>query len=214
MSWSCVQVEERLSDYLDNALTPSERVEFREHLDACSRCAPLFAQVSRITEQLRALELEPEPPALAGRILDQTLGPRKTKREWFSWIAMLWQPRFATGIVTVLATLLILLHATGVKPSDLTLASFNPVNIFESANRHAHLAFARSVKFVNDLRLVHEIQSGLQPTASPAPNQQAPSATPSQQQPKPPHESQRNSAGDGYSVVAAVFANAPGRSTP
>jgi anti-sigma factor RsiW len=214
MSWTCVQVEERLSDYLDNTLTHAERIEFREHLDSCSRCAPLFTQVSRITERLRSLELESEPPALVSRILDQTLGPRKAKREWFGWIATLWQPRFATGIVTVLATLLILLHATGVKPSELTLASFNPVNIFESANRRAHLAFARSVKFVNDLRLVHEIQSGLQPAASPAPNQQAPSATPSQQQPKPPHESQRNAAGDGFSVVAAFFANVPGRSAP
>jgi Putative zinc-finger len=214
MSWSCVQVEERLSDYLDNALTQAERIEFREHADACPRCAPLVAQVSHVTERLRTLEPEAVPAVLVSKILDQTLGPRKTKREWFSWIPVLWQPRFATGIVTVLATLLIIFHATGMKASNLTAADFNPVNIFHSADRHAHLAFARSVKFVNDLRVVYEIQSRLQPAAA-SPNQQAPSQTPSQQQPKPPRESQRNSIGsDRFSVVAAFFANAPGRSTP
>ncbi|MGB6484042.1 MAG: anti-sigma factor [Candidatus Acidiferrales bacterium] len=214
MSWSCVQVEEQLSDYLDNALTQAERIEFREHVDACPRCAPLLAQVSHVTEKLRTLEPEPVPAVLVSKILDQTLGPRKAKREWFSWIPLLWQPRFATGIVTVLATLLIIFHATGVKPSNLTAADLNPVNIFHSADRHAHLAFARSVKFVNDLRVVYEIQSRLQPVSGAAPNQQAPSETPSQQQPKPPRESQHNFSSDRFSVVAAFFANAPGRSTP
>lgn len=214
MSWSCIQVEERLSDYLDNTLTRAERIEFRAHVDACPRCAPLVAQVSHITERLRALELEPEPALLASKILDQTLGPRKAKREWFSWIPMLWQPRFATGALTVVATLLIVFHATGVKPSSLTAADFNPVNIIHSADRHAHLAFARSVKFVNDLRVVYEIQSRLQPANAAAPSQ-APSATPSQQPPKSPRESQHNSIGsDSLSVVAALLANAPGRSAP
>jgi hypothetical protein len=214
MSWSCIQVEERLSDYLDNALTQAERAEFREHLDACSRCAPLLTQVSYLTKSLPALELEPAPPLLVSKILDQTLGPRKAKREWFTWIPVIWQPRFATGVVTVLATLLIIFHAVGVRPSSLTLADFNPVNIVHSADRHAHLAFARSVRFVDGLRVVYEIQSRLQPAAASAPNQQAPSETPSQQQPKPQSQSQRSFGSDPFSVVAAIFANAPGRSAP
>lgn len=214
MSWSCVQVEERLSDYLDNALTPGERAEFREHLDACARCAPLLAQVSYIAKSLPALELEPAPPLLVSKILDQTLGPRKAKREWLRWIPMLWQPRFATGALTVVATLLIIFHAAGVKPSELTASDFNPVTILHRADSRAHLAFARSVKFVNDLRVVYEIQSRLQPATSGAPNQQTPPETPSQQQPKPPRQSQRNFGSDRYSVVASFFATALDRSNP
>lgn len=213
MSWSCVQVEERLSDYLDNALTEAERAEFLAHVDACPRCAPLLAQVSHITQSLRALELEPAPPMLTSRILDHTLGPRKAKRQWLAWIPILWQPRFATGAVTVVATLLIIFHAVGVKPSKLTAADFNPVTIFHHANSSAHLAFARSVKFVNDLRVVYEIQSRLQPNTS-APNQQTPSEAPSQQEPKPPRQSQRSFASDRYSVVASFFATTLDRSNP
>jgi hypothetical protein len=213
MSWSCVQVEERLSDYLDNALTPGERAEFREHLDACARCAPLLAQVSYIAWSLPALELEPAPPLLVSNILDKTIGPRKAKREWLSWLPMLWQPRFATGALTVVATLLIVFHAAGVKPSQLTAADFNPVNIIHHADSRMHLAFARSVRFVNGLRVVYEIESRLQPATS-TPNQQAPSQTPSQQQPKPPRQSQRDFGSDSFSVVAEILANPPGRSTP
>lgn len=213
MSWSCIQVEERLSDYLDNALTPAERAEFRAHVDACPRCAPLLAQVGHVTTTLRELELEPAPPLLVSRILDQTLGPRKAKRDWLSWIPVLWQPRFATGALTVIATALIIFHAAGVKPSQLTASDFNPVNIFHSANRHAHLAFARSVRFVNDLRVVYEIQSRLQPATS-APNQQAPSATPSHEQSKPQSQSQRSYGSDRFAVAATLFVIAPGRSAP
>jgi Putative zinc-finger len=214
MSWNCVQVEERLSDYLENALAESERIEFRGHLETCVRCAPLVAQVSHVLGSLRALEAEPAPPGLTSKILDRTIGPRKSKKEWLSWIPILWQPRFATGIVTVLATLLIIFHATGVKPSNLTLADFNPINIVQSANRHAHLAFARSVKFVNDLRVVYEIQSRLQPATSGVPNQQTPSATPSQQH-KSPNESQQDGfSNQRFAEVAALVANATGRSAP
>ncbi len=213
MSWSCVQVEERLSDYLENALREGEEREFREHVDACPRCAPLVAQVSYVLGRVRTLDPEPVPPMLASKILDQTLGPRKKKIEWLSWIPILWQPRFATGLVTVLATALIVFHATGVKKADITLADFNPVNIVQSANRHAHLAFARGVKFVNDLRVVYEIQSRLQPASNGTPGEQAPSATPSQQ--KPPNESQQNRLTQGsFAEVADLLANARGRSAP
>ncbi|HXT85989.1 MAG TPA: anti-sigma factor [Verrucomicrobiae bacterium] len=213
MSWSCVQVEERLSDFLENALSESEQREFRTHADSCPRCAPLVAQVSRMIGNLHALELEPVPPMLASKILDQTLGPRKAKRDWLRWIPILWQPRFATGLVTVLATALIIFHATATSKANLTLADFNPVNIVQAANRRAHLAFARSVKFVNDLRVVYEIQSRLQPATSGTPGQQAPSATPSQQ--KPPNESQQNRlTQDSFAEVAALIANARLRSAP
>ncbi|HXT73849.1 MAG TPA: anti-sigma factor [Candidatus Angelobacter sp.] len=211
MTWTCVQIEERLSDYLDGLLPAAEQREFRAHVDSCSQCAPLLAQVTHVIGRLRTLEPEPAPAALVSKILDQTLGPRKTKRDWFSWLPMLWQPRFAMGTVTVLATLLIIFQAAGVRRSDITAANLNPVRIFHAADSHAHLAFARGVKFVNDLRVVYEIQSRLQPANNPAPNNTQPSSAPSQQ--KSPNESQRNQGTNGsFAFVATLIPDAPTRS--
>lgn len=210
MTWTCVQIEERLSDYLDGLLPAAEQREFRAHVDACPQCAPLLAQVAHVIGRLRTLEPEPAPAALVSKILDQTLGPRKAKHDWFGWLPMLWQPRFAMGTITILATLLIIFQATGVRRSDITAASLNPVNIFYSADRHAHLAFARSVKFVNDLRVVYEIQSRLQPASNPAPNSSE-STAPSQQ--KSPNESQRKHSTNGsFTFVATLIPDAPTRS--
>ena len=209
MTWTCVQIEERLSDYLDGLLPESDEHEFRAHADTCPRCAPLLAQVTHVIGRLRALEPEPAPPALVSKILDQTLGPRKTKRDWLGWLPMLWQPRFAMGTVTVLATLFIIFQATGVRPSNVTAADLNPVNVYHSADRHAHLAFARSVKFVNDLRVVYEIQSRLQPSSGPAPNNSAPPPAPSQ--PKSPNESRQNHNSNGsFALLATLLTDAPG----
>jgi hypothetical protein len=41
------------------------------------------------------------------------------------------------------------------------LADLRPAAIYQSADRQAHLVFARSVKYVSDLRVVYEIQSRL-----------------------------------------------------
>ncbi|MHB8412101.1 MAG: anti-sigma factor family protein [Candidatus Acidiferrales bacterium] len=211
MTWTCVQIEERLSDYLDGLLPENEQREFRAHVDACPRCAPLLAQVTLVVGRLRTLDPEPVSPVLISKILDQTLGPRKTQRDWFGWLPMLWQPRFAMGAVTVLATLFITFQATGVRASNITAANLNPVNIYHSADRHAHLAFARSVKFVNDLRVVYEIQSRLQPSSGPAPNNSAPPPAPSQ--PKSPNESRQNHNTNGsFALLATLLADAPGRS--
>ena len=59
----------------------------------------------------------------------------------------------------------IVIHTSGMTPAKLKKADFNPISIARSANRTAHLIYARSVKFVNDLRVVYEIQSRLQPGA-------------------------------------------------
>jgi anti-sigma factor RsiW len=213
MTWSCIQIEERLSEYLDGALAGAEQQEFRAHLASCPRCAPLLAQVTHVIGRLRTLEPEPAPPALIPKILDQTLGPRKTKSDWLGWLPMLWQPRVAMGAVTVLATLFIIFQATGVRTSNVTVASLNPVNIYHSADRHAHLAFARSVKFVNDLRVVYEIQSRLQPATGVSANSPESAPPPSESQPKSPSQSrQKHSANGSFAYVAAFLADAPGGS--
>ncbi len=196
MAWTCLQIEERLSDQLDRLLDAAEEREFSAHVGSCPRCTALVVQVSGLVGELHRLEPEELPPRLVYNILDQTLGPRAEKKGWRAWLRWLWpvpQPRFALGAVTVLVTFSILFQTLGIHPTKLTLSDLNPVNVYRAADRHAHLLYARGVKFVNDLRVVYEIQSRLGPDTPPqaAPE---PGETPAQKQPreKPPRELNRS----------------------
>jgi len=206
--WNCALTEERLSDYLDGILSPAEAAAFSAHASGCDACGKLVAQVGGLVKQLRALDALETPPRLIPKILESTLGPRTQTagwQRWFAWVPQLWQPRFAMGVVTVAATVAIILYTSGISPAKLKKADLSPANVFRTANRQVHLTYARSAKFVNDLRVVYEIQTRLQPDAQPSPsiapapapqqNSQPPSINPqekSQTAPHPGHSQSRN----------------------
>jgi anti-sigma factor RsiW len=185
MDWNCTLTEERLSEYLEGSLSPDERAAFSGHVASCVHCSQLVARVSGLVKRVQRLALVEEPPHLAAKILDATLGPRISKRGWEWWvdrISVLWQPRFAVGMATAVASVIIVFHTAGLTPTKLKKADLSPANVLRAANRQAHLTYARSVKFVNDLRVVYEIQTRLQP-------EQEQSANPGQN-PAPQNESQ------------------------
>ena len=164
MTWTCEQTEARLSDYLDGLMPPAEAHEFNQHVNSCPNCSQLVASVSHLVGGLHALEAVEAPPRLVYSILNQTLGPRASQQRWLSasaWLRWIATPRFAYSAVSLAATLLILLTASGFSWRKPKLADFTPGNIYRSANSQAHIVYARSVKFVSDLRVVYEIQSRL-----------------------------------------------------
>lgn len=159
MNLSCAQVEEQLSDYLDRALTPEGKAMFFAHLDDCPECSQLVLEVQELTMRMPRLAPVAEPPTLETKILDSTLGERQGWRGWFGWINAIWQPQFAIGIATAAVSLMIAFHALAPRVEGVTAADLTPASMARTANRQAHLVYARSAKFVNDLRLVYEIQS-------------------------------------------------------
>jgi anti-sigma factor RsiW len=164
MTWTCEQTEARLSDYLDGVLNPAELAEFSAHVPSCARCAPLVASVSDLLTGLHAMEQIAEPPRLVYSILDKTLGPRESTTGWramLGWVRAAASIRFAYGALSVAATLIIVVTASGFNWRHPKLADLRPATIYRNADRSAHLAYASSVKFVNDLRVVNEIQSRL-----------------------------------------------------
>jgi Putative zinc-finger len=193
MNWDCTITEARLSEALDGLLSREEAAAYSVHLAGCARCQGLAGQVGAMLERMHGLEMVPEPPQLAERILEATLGPRQQKqgrRQWFAWTAGLWQPRFVMGAVTVAASIFIVIHASGISPAKIRRLDLNPANLLRAANRQAHLSYAHGAKFVNDLRVVYEIQSRLEPaqepTAAPAP------AVEPQSQPSSPSPQQKS----------------------
>jgi anti-sigma factor RsiW len=164
MTWTCDQIELRLSDYLDGLLQDSERAEFESHADSCLNCAPLLSTVRSLVGELHSTHQVEEPARLVYAILDKTLGPRETVSVWQgfrNFLAGLATPKFAYGAASVFATFLILLGASGFSFSKPKLADLQPANVYRSADRSAHIAWAKSKKYVGDLRVVYEIQSRL-----------------------------------------------------
>ncbi len=171
MNWTCAQTEERLSDYLDNRLDPADVTDLNRHADVCADCTRLIERVGTAVQRMRSLAPVEVPPLLINSILDQTIGPRPTKagwRGWFAWADFIVQPKFAMGALTCAVTLIILGYAAGLSPSKIKKGDLAPSNVYRAANRQAHLTYGRALKYVNDLKVVYEIQSKLRPEESPA----------------------------------------------
>lgn len=164
MTWTCDQTEARLSDYLEGLLTSPERAEFEAHVHGCAECGPLVQSVGNLISEMQSVgELE-VPSGLIYRILDQTLGPREHVTFWQSvknFLAGVATPKFAYGTASVMATLFILLSASGLSFRKPRLADLNPSNVARNVNRQYHLKKAQAVKYVSDMRVVYEIQSRL-----------------------------------------------------
>jgi len=165
MNWTCEQTELHLSDYLDGLLPADEQRAFDLHVNACERCTPLVSSVTHALVNLRALPELETPPRLVYNILDATLGPREAVTGWAAaraWIRSFASPRFAYGSVSLAATFLMLVTASGgfdwKKPK---LSDLAPSAIYRNANRRVHVAYAQGTKYLSDLRVVYEIQSRL-----------------------------------------------------
>jgi len=200
MIWTCEQTELRLTEYLDGLLSADEQHSFDVHVNSCERCSPVVRDVTHVVRNLHLLPELEAPPRLVYNILDRTLGPRETVTGWAAVLAFLRgiaSPKFAYGSLSVAATFLMLITASGFNWKKPKLADLAPASIYRNTNRQVHLAYARGTKYVSDLRVVYEIQSRLRqdnelPTGNentvpesspkqPGTTDGAPPATPSQQ---------------------------------
>jgi hypothetical protein len=164
MTWTCDQVEARLSDYLDGLLQAPEHAAFDEHVAQCTECGPLLASVKSLVVGMHKMEQLETPPRLIYNILDKTLGPRETVSTWQAVRNLLkgfGSPKFAYGMASIVATFAILLSASGFSLRKPKMADLRPTNVYRNADRQVHLVYARSVKYISDLRVVYEIQSRL-----------------------------------------------------
>jgi hypothetical protein len=100
-----------------------------------------------------------------------------------------------------MATLIILAGSSGFSLRKPKLADLRPATIYHNADRQAHLVFARSVKYVSDLRVVYEIQSrlrqdedDLRTTPEEVLPKSTPEKTPGQTEDRKPGQRQQNRA--------------------
>ena len=215
MTWTCEQTEARLSDYLDGLLQPVEQTAFDLHVNGCERCTPLVASVSHVLGTLHKLEQIEPSPRLINSILTVTQGPQ-TWRNAKRWLRALQSPRFVYSTVSVAATFIVLLTALGFSWRKPKLADLAPATIYRNADRGVHLVYARSSKFVSDLRVVYEIQSRINeneqnPAAreetipQSSPNKKDPGQTDNTNPSSPKQQNRANEIGRNLEVLACQF---------
>lgn len=121
---NCQQIQEKLSQYLDNRIDDEKRREIEEHLAGCPRCLPEARYLSDGIKGVAGLpEIEP-PAGFSARVMTRIRSEKETPTRW----ARLFQPLWIK----------IPLHAAGV------LLAFGLGVYLFSANEPAQMEIART----------------------------------------------------------------------
>jgi hypothetical protein len=157
----CAELEELICDYVDGTLTAARKAEVESHLQACPECAELARDsAAAVAFMERAADVEP-PPELITRILFDAPWTRKTparSRGWWSkLVAPVMQPRFVMGMAMTILSFSIL--SRFVPMQQLKATDLRPAEVWASLDDRAHRAWARSVKYYENLKVVYQIQT-------------------------------------------------------
>jgi anti-sigma factor RsiW len=161
---NCAELEELICDYVDGTLTAARKADVERHLEACPACAEMARDsAAAVAFMERAADVEP-PPELITRILFDAPWTRKTPlkgRGPFSrlskLIAPVLQPRFAMGMAMTILSFSIL--SRFVPMQQLKAADLRPSEVWASLDDRAHRAYARTVKYYENLKVVYQIQT-------------------------------------------------------
>jgi hypothetical protein len=172
---NCAEFEILLCDYLDGTLDATRRSELEAHREQCASCAEFARDVAGATAFMERVP-EVEPPAeLLAKIAFQIptgsdlLGgaARRGFRGFIrgsvkGWVRPVLQPRFAMGMAMTILSFSMLGRFAGVEVRELKPSDLHPAKVWTAIDDKAHRAWARGVKYYENLRLVYEIRSRLQ----------------------------------------------------
>lgn len=155
---TCNQCESRISDYLENALSPAERNALEVHMNACASCAELMDGMRNVMMWARDFPVYDVPAWLPSRILANT--PRVARETWLDTLtaAARWvmEPRTAMGLLTAVLMIGWLGSATGIS------GFANIVSIAENPAAACYSAYDAAVRGFYHAPVVTEIQSQIE----------------------------------------------------
>jgi len=138
-----------------------------QHLTDCPACAELARDsADALAFIARAADVEAPPELITRLLFDAPWSKGKPKSKARTWVAALLspilQPRFAMGMaftILSLAMLAQLLVPGGLRQP--TLSDLEPARIWAGLEQNVYRAWARSVKYYDNLKVVYQIQTTL-----------------------------------------------------
>jgi anti-sigma factor RsiW len=149
---NCAQCEERMSDYIENALVPGDRQLLTQHLASCAACTDLLTGMREVVAWGRNFPAYEAPGWLPARIVANT--PVIARESWLDTLASIgrWiiEPRTALAIFTSVLVLGWIGGAAGISPDWGTVV------------RDPRTAYYQVVRAAYRSPLVTEIQSQIE----------------------------------------------------
>ncbi len=145
----CINIEERLSEYLDRTLSPEEMAQVAGHLHECTACSALLEEMRSALVVCKAYPVEEPQVALIEKILLRTSGRPRTRtfreliREYF--LRPMLTPRFAVG--TALVMLFLVFSRSLLLPHFTSLESlFSPREWVRQMDRGVQQIYSQGLK--------------------------------------------------------------------
>jgi len=165
----CADLESLLCDYVDGALSASERATVELHLDTCSACRELVNDSRTALEFMQtASEVEPPPALVNGILFEVRAGksaPVRRKGGAKSWVGRLLepilQPKFAMGMAMTILSLSMLARFAGIPIRQLKPSDLEPAKLWVNLEDKAARTWDRAKKYYESMRMVYEIQQTL-----------------------------------------------------
>ena len=157
---NCADVDSLICDYVDGTLDAAGRRVVEAHIAGCEDCAALVADSTEAVAFMeRAAEVEP-PPQLITRILFDAPWRKaergKGLRGWLDRIfSPLLQPRLVMGMAMSVLSLSLMFHNVG----QVRVADLAPSKVIAGIEDRATRAWARTVKFYDNLKVVYQVES-------------------------------------------------------
>ena len=156
---NCTYCEDRLSDYLEGALSVSERSVIEVHLQSCASCTELLSGVREVMQWGRTLEVQAPPPWLATRIVANT--PVVVRVTWRDWARSAWkrilEPRFALALLTSTIVLGWMGSMAGVSAADVAMVR-HPSSVYYRMGGWANRVYGEAVRSYYSSPIVNTIR--------------------------------------------------------
>ena len=160
---NCAQCEERMSDYLESALSAGNNNGVELHLRSCAACTDLLAGMREVLLWAKTFPVYEAPAWLPARIVANT--PRVERESWRDTLRSVWnwavEPRAAMAVFTATLVLGWLGSLAGISPNWSTIVR-DPSSIYYGAQGAMNRAYDEAIRAYYRSPLVSQIQYRLE----------------------------------------------------